>query len=627
MRSYTLKFAKRKPISRLRVLLLCAGFFLTGTLTANLFAQEQRPAAPASAGQEETPQRQIEVLAVVNNQEITRQQIANECLQRFGTEAIQDIVSKYLITKELEKLNIVISEKDVNDGIANEAKAYGLSAERWIEAISTERNLTLDQIKNDYIWRKLALRALASNQIEVTDAEIQEQLEFEFGPRVQVRQIVVDTQAEMDQLMAALKAAPEEFERLAKRYSVDANSASMGGLLPPIRRNSGLAEFEKIVFGLQPGQLSEPLHIAEKYVVIRCERLFPAEEIPAESRPEFEQRIATELQKKKMNEAAIDMFETMKKSATIQNVMNDPELKERYPGVAAIVNGSEIPIRYVAETCISRFGAQVLTTEINRLLLKEELKKNNLEITQQDLDEEIVRAAVSMGYVDSNRNPNVELWLNFITDNDPSKVEFYVADEVWPTVALKKLVEKGVTVTEEDMTRGFEANFGARVEVLAILTDNHQKATRVWKMAADNPTAEFFGQLANEYSIEPASRNNFGQVPPIQRHGGRPELEKEAFSLKPGEISKVVQVGGYWVIMYCQGMTEPVVTEYEAVKDEVYKNIMEKKLRIAMYDKFQQVTEDAQIDNYLAGTSQTGKAQVREARQSADPGQGKLRKP
>lgn len=625
--------AKRKPISRVRALLLGAGSFAFGTLSANLIAQGQDVAsAPAPAAQQEqvqqqAQQRQIEVLAVVNEKEITRQQVANECLRRFGEEAIEDIVSKYLITKELEQNNIVITEKDVNDGIAAEAKTYGLSAERWIEAISSERNLTIDQIRNDYIWRKLALRALAFNQIEVTDAEIQEQLEFEFGPRVQVRQIVVDTKAEIDQIMATLKTAPEEFERLAKRYSVDANSASMGGLLPPVRQNSGFAEFEKVAFALEPGQISEALHIAEKYVVIRCERRFPAEEIPAENRAEFEERIAAELQKKKMNDAAIDMFEKMKQSATIQNVMNDPKLKEQYPGVAAIVNGSEIPIRYVAETCISRFGTQVLSTEINRSLLKEELKKNNLEITQQDLDAEIVRAAISMGYVDSKRNANVELWLKYITNDDLGKVEFYIEDEVWPTVALKKLVEKGVTVTEEDMKRGFEANFGPRVEVLAILTDNHQKATRVWKMAADNPTAEFFGQLAHEYSIEPASRNNFGQVPPIQKHGGRPELEKEAFSLKPGEISKVVQVGTFWVIMYCQGMTEPVVTEFDAVKEEVQKNIHEKKLRIAMYEKFQQLTEDAQIDNYLAGTSQTGKAQVREARLGTDSSKATLRKP
>lgn len=619
MRSFAASSSKSKTRLRFRAKLLCVAFFVFGSMASILVGQEQANSAalPKTAQgfqQKQAGQRQIETLAVVNDKEIGRQQIANECLRRFGKEAIEDIINKYLITKELENNNISITEKDVNDGIMAEAKSYGLSGERWLEVITSERNLTVEQVKNDYIWRKLALRSLASSKVEVSKEEIEEQLQFEFGPRVQVRQIVVDSKAEMDQILAALATAPDEFERLAKKYSVDANSASMGGLLPPVRRNSGFPEFERVAFALQPGQISEPLHVAEKWVVMRCERQFPAEEIPAESRLAFEERITQELTKKKLSDAAIGLFERMQKAANIQNVMNDPKLKQQYPGVAAIVNGTEIPIRYVAETCIARFGNQVLTTEINRVLLKEALQQGGLEITPQDLDNEIARAALAEGFVDAQKKPNIELWINHITQNDRSKLDVYVEDEVWPTVALKKLVEKEVRVTDEDLQKGFAANFGPRVEVLAILTDNHQKATRIWKMAADNPDAEFFGQLAHEYSIEPASRNNFGQVPPIQQHGGRPELEKEAFSLKPGEISKVIQVGNYWVIMYCQGMTEPVVTEFEAVKDEIHKNILEKKLRIAMYDKFLQLTEEAQIDNYLAGTSQTGKAKVREAK-------------
>ena len=58
-------------------------------------------------------------------------------------------------------------------------------------------------------------------------------------------------------------------------------------------------------------------------------------------------------------------------------------------------------------------------------------------------------------------------------------------------------------------------------------------------MASANPTKEYFAQLAHQYSVEPASKNNYGEVPPIQRHGGRPELEAEAFSLQADKLSKV----------------------------------------------------------------------------------------
>jgi hypothetical protein len=103
-------------------------------------------------------------------------------------------------------------------------------------------------------------------------------------------------------------------------------------------------------------------------------------------------------------------------------------------------------------------------------------------------------------------------------------------------------------------------------------------------------------------------------------HGGRPELEKEAFNLQAGELSKVVQVGEHWVIMYCLGRTTPRVTDFDAVKDELQRNIFEKKLMLEMADEFDRLRNSAQIDNFLAGTSQAGT--LRTASQSVPPANG-----
>ncbi len=53
---------------------------------------------------------------------------------------------------------------------------------------------------------------------------------------------------------AAAVAAPETFRRLAKEQSEDGPSASVEGLLPPIRRNSGDDQLEKMAFQLQPNK-------------------------------------------------------------------------------------------------------------------------------------------------------------------------------------------------------------------------------------------------------------------------------------------------------------------------------------------------------------------------------------
>ena len=68
--------------------------------------------------------------------------------------------------------------------------------------------------------------------------------------------------------------------------------------------------------------------------------------------------------------------------------------------------------------------------------------------------------------------------------------------------------------------------------------------------------------------------------------------------------------------MYCLGRTQPRVTDFDAVRDELAESIREKKMRLAMGKRFQALRADAQIDNFMAGTSQTGKAAVRAARRS-----------
>jgi parvulin-like peptidyl-prolyl isomerase len=132
---------------------------------------------------------------------------------------------------------------------------------------------------------------------------------------------------------------------------------------------------------------------------------------------------------------------------------------------------------------------------------------------------------------------------------------------------------------------------------------------QVWKMASQNPTAEFFGKLANQYSVEPASQSNFGEVPPIPRHSTTPELEKEAFSLKVGEISQVVQVGEYYFILMGMGQTTPMVEDIDSVREILEKDLYQKKLMLAMQEMYQSLREDSQIDNFLAGTSQPSRAQ------------------
>ena len=183
---------------------------------------------------------------------------------------------------------------------------------------------------------------------------------------------------------------------------------------------------------------------------------------------------------------------------------------------------------------------------------------------------------------------------------------------------MEKLVKDTVEVTPDDMDKAFIANFGKRVEVQMIAVNDAKLANKVWRMARDNNSEQFFGKLSNEYSCFAELRNNYGEFRPIQRYGDTSFLETEAFQLKPGDISAIVQNKQYWFIMRCKGYTEPLVQDFDAVKADLRKDIFHKKLVIAIDKYFGRMRSSAQIDNFMAGTSQTGREMIESARQPAN---------
>ena len=64
---------------------------------------------------------------------------------------------------------------------------------------------------------------------------------------------------------------------------------------------------------------------------------------------------------------------------------------------------------------------------------------------------------MAFGFVDAEGKADVDRWLaNAIEGGDAKAIELYKKDAVWPTAALKKLIDSDITVSEEDLQQGFE---------------------------------------------------------------------------------------------------------------------------------------------------------------------------
>ncbi|MCA9191981.1 MAG: peptidylprolyl isomerase [Planctomycetales bacterium] len=559
------------------------------------------------------------VVALVDGQTISREQLANECLLRYGPIVLDNLQNKQLILQACIAQGITITNADVDNEISRMANKFGLSAKLFLDAIQQERDIKPSQYANEIVWPMLALRALAADKIQVSREEIDRALQSEYGEKVQVRMIALSDYKRAEELFAQAKAAPEQFRRLAKQFSEDAASASVEGLLPPIRRFGGDDQLESMAFQLQPNQISPIFKVGELYVFLQCVRLYPATPPSPQVLPAIEQRIADGLRDQRLAGAADQIFATLKSNARIVTIIGNPDLEKRYPNIAGFINDEPITRDFLALECINRHGREILRGEINRVLLTQMLSKSNKTVTPADISAEISRAADTMGYIRADGSPDVEGWLKSVIEEDGVTSDLYIKDAVWPSVALHKLVEDSIQITQEDLQKGFEANYGPRAEILAVVTSNQRTAEEVFRKARENLTEQNFGQLAAEYSIEPISRANFGKVPPIRRHGGQPTLEKVAFDLSPGEVSAIVALDDNFAVLYKQGESTPIVQDFEAVKPELIKDIHEKKIRAAMQQKLDEILHAAQIENLLEGSTQLSNQDIKSARQTIAP--------
>lgn len=549
-----------------------------------------------------------QIVAMVNGSEITRDDLAKLCLWHFGKDVLESVVNKTLIAEHCSARNIVVTQAEIEAEIDRMAERFGLPRDQWLKLLSSERGISAGQYANDIVWPTVALRKLAESRLTVSRQELTEAYETQFGPAVKVRLIACTDAQKARKVHAEALAHPEQFGDLAKQFSDDVGSASAKGLIQPIRKHLGDPQLEQLAFSMQPGQISAIVQIANQFVFIKCE-----EHLPAENRPMDEQleRLLTEaIRDKKLRLAANDLFQELQSQARVEIVYNDPAKSQQMPGVAAIINDKRISVRELADECIERHGEALLDGAIQRRIVEQALKNMKVEVTEADVQAELAATAQIMGKVTPEGAPDIEGWLAQVKQETGAERDAYIYDTIWPTVALKKIVGDTIEVTEEDIHKGFEANYGPRVRCRAIICNNQRRAQEIWEMARKNPTAEYFGDLAEQYSIEASSRLLRGEVPPIQKWGGEPSLEQEAFSLQPGELSGIVQVADQFVILFCEGHTKPLEVDLEEVRPMLIEDLREKKLRIAMAERFDQLRSASQIDNYLAQTSHTPRNQT-----------------
>ncbi len=288
------------------------------------------------------------------------------------------------------------------------------------------------------------------------------------------------------------------------------------------------------------------------------------------------------------------------------------------PQYLARVGNAVVTYDQVADEAMARYGTEVLDQLINRTIIEIACRDRGLNVSEAEVEQEISNIADEFGLDRSS-------WLQMLQAERNITPIQYKRDVIWPMLALKKLAGAEVQITETDIKRAFERDYGPKVKARMIMMDNQRRLNEVWQKAnaareeaGDDlaKAAAEFGRLARENSMEPTSKALDGVIPPIRRHTG-PEneaVENAAFNLRPGEISGIVQLSTpgapRYVILYCEGHTEPVVAADKAdlVRDEIVEQLKKEKTQERVAKVFKNLQENTPVHNFLTNTS-TGNVQ------------------
>jgi parvulin-like peptidyl-prolyl isomerase len=209
--------------------------------TARLSANPPTTSSGRSISDQDTPSANgaatgPALVAIVNGQQITLQDLANQCVSHHGEEVLENMVNRYLILQACQERKIEITKKNVDDEIARIASKFNLSVAMYLKLLENERNILPEYYASDVVWPMLALRALSKEMLQVSPQDIDRAFQSEFGPKVQVRMIACKDLTKLQPLHQQATANPELFKTIARDHSEDPASASVEGLLPPIRR-------------------------------------------------------------------------------------------------------------------------------------------------------------------------------------------------------------------------------------------------------------------------------------------------------------------------------------------------------------------------------------------------------
>jgi parvulin-like peptidyl-prolyl isomerase len=209
---------------------------------------------------------------------ITREDFGEFLISRYGAEQIDFLVNRIIIDRACQARGVSVTPEEIEAGLNDDLKKLGN-----IDLKMFEKDFLGPYNKNIYEWRedvirpRLLMAKLCRDSVKVTEQDLQQAFEAEYGEKLEGRMILWPSDQTRYAMMqyTRIRDNPDAFNEMAQ-HQASSTLAAKGGKIGPFGRGSlGNKDVEDEAFKLHPGEMTTLLETPEGNVVFRLDKRYP----------------------------------------------------------------------------------------------------------------------------------------------------------------------------------------------------------------------------------------------------------------------------------------------------------------------------------------------------------------
>ena len=285
-----------------------------------------QPAAPAAP----TDYGTRPVATLHHNETITREQLGEYLIARYGADKLPLLVNKIIIEEACKAKGIDVTPAEVEAEFGQELAGMGggMTEKIFVDNVLKQYKKTLYEWKEDVVRPKLLMTKLVRDQVHVSEKQIQDCYDAYYGEKVDCKMIYWpkgEGKVALE-VWAAIRDSKDpdaEFDSQARKQAEPRLAAKSGHLEQPFGRHTvGDDELERVLFSLQPGEMSGVVDTKDGSVVVKCiKRIPPDTMVSLESK---RQELYKEVFEKELAKAIPLKFQELQQQAGVDLLLKDP---------------------------------------------------------------------------------------------------------------------------------------------------------------------------------------------------------------------------------------------------------------------------------------------------------------